>query len=141
MIARIFRLFRALDTAVFFQFIRYACVGAFNTVVDFGVYLALTRATDMFEGRYVVASSLSFLVAVAVSYVLNALWTFRHSIDDWQRRAPRFLMVALGGLAISTGTLWLCLALGTHDIIAKMAASFASAAWNFPMHRFWTFRK
>jgi len=141
MISRLFRLAMALRPSVFWQFVRFAVVGSCNTVVDFGTYVALTRGTDYFSQHIVLAATAAFLCAVSVSFMLNSLWTFERSMVDWRSRAPRFLLIALGGLAINAGVLALLVALGTHDIIAKLAASAASIAWNFPMHRRWTFGK
>ena len=62
MLARLLELIRLLqrDTAV--QFVRFAAVGPTNTVLDFGVYVALTRGTDWWRDHLVLAATVSFCV-------------------------------------------------------------------------------
>jgi putative flippase GtrA len=141
MIARIASLMDALLPGRFAEFVRFALVGGLNTSVDFTVYVVLTRKIDFFGVHLVSAATVAFCCAVTVSYLLNSLWTFRRSVDDWRMRAPRFVAVAIGGLLVNAGVLALLVHLGIHDIFAKLAASAASIAWNFPMHRKWTFGK
>lgn len=135
------RLLIATRRDVFAQFVRYAVVGASMTVLDFGVYLTLTLHSDAFAGRYVAAATVSFLCAVAVSFVLNNFWTFRHDHRGWHRRAPKFLTVATVGLALNAGILHLLVTFGLHNIIAKIIATGVVTGWNFTMQRRWTFRR
>lgn len=134
------RLFIATRREVFGQFVRYAAVGATMTVLDFSIYLGLTRGTALFAGRFVAAATASFLCAVCVSFVLNNFWTFRHDHRGWHRRAPKFLAVAVVGLALNAGILHGLVLLGLHDILAKIMATGVVTGWNFTMQRFWTFR-
>lgn len=122
------------------QFIRFAAVGAFNTVLDFGVYVALTRGVPGWETRYVAAATVSFLVAVTSSFLLNTFWTFRSDLSLWHRRAPKFLIVAAGGLAWNALIIHTLTGLRVHDIIAKLAATGLVLFWNFTLQKKWTFR-
>ncbi|MBN1585407.1 GtrA family protein [Candidatus Uhrbacteria bacterium] len=121
------------------QFVRFCAVGFVNTGVDFSVYLALTRLTDFWNGHLVAASAVGFSLAVLSSFFLNTFWTFRCSGTGWPRRIGRFFAVAVGGLAVSSATVWLVVSLGVWDVIAKVAAVVLAMAWNFNMQRRWTF--
>lgn len=141
MISRIVTIVSSLRPKAFHEFAKFAAVGACNTVTDFAVYIALTRTIPFFSAHLILAASISFVFAVAVSFILNSTWTFRHGVTDWQERYPRFLLVALGGLVINASVLAVLVAFGLHDILAKLVATSASLAWNFPMQRKWTFGK
>lgn len=122
------------------QFIRFAAVGAFNTVLDFGVYVALTRGVPGWGERYVAAATISFLFAVTSSFLLNTFWTFRSDLSLWHRRAPKFLAVAAGGLAWNALIIQMLTDARVHDILAKLAATGLVLMWNFTLQKKWTFR-
>jgi putative flippase GtrA len=122
------------------QFIKFCLVGTLNTGVDFGIYLALTRLTDFWYQNLVWASVVSFSAAVLSSFVLNTFWTFRAGGQGWQRRVAPFFAVAIGGLVVNAGTVWLLLTLGIFDILAKVVATVFTLAWNFTLQKKWTFR-
>jgi len=139
MLSRIFRLFNLLQERTARQFMRFAVVGATNTVLDFGVYIALTRGTEWFDQRHVTAAVASFCVAATSSFLLNNFWTFSQDGNGWEKRAPKFFAVAVGGLVWNALLLSILLAVGLHDIMAKLIATGAVIAWNFTMQKKWTF--
>ncbi len=122
------------------QFVKFCVVGVINTVVDFGIYIALTRSIDFWSYHLVWASALSFTVAVFSSFILNTFWTFRCTGSGWKKRAPSFFAVATGGLLVNSGTVLIIVTLGVWDIIAKIVATVVVLAWNFTLQKKWTFR-
>lgn len=122
------------------QFVKFAAVGAFNTVLDFAVYLGLTRSSGFWGAHIVGAATVSFLVGVTSSFILNNFWTFRADVSGWRRRAPKFLAVAIGGLLWNDAILHLLTQAGMHDIAAKLAATGIVLFWNFTLQKTWTFR-
>lgn len=122
------------------QFVKFAAVGAFNTVLDFGVYLWLTRSFEFWSERIVAAASVSFVVAVASSFILNNLWTFRQELSGWRRRSVKFFLVAIGGLLWNAAILHTLTTLGLHDIPSKLVATGIVLMWNFTLQKTWTFR-
>ena len=122
------------------QFIKFCVVGAINTVVDFGIYLALTRLTEFWSLHLVFASAISFTVAVCCSFILNTFWTFRCAKSGWRKRAMPFFIVALGGLFVNAGTVLVIITLGVWDVIAKIVATAVVLAWNFTLQKKWTFK-
>lgn len=139
MFKRILNLYHLLQRRTAEQFLRFAAVGASNTVLDFGVYLALTRGTEWFAGRHVAAAVASFCVAATSSFVLNTFWTFRQSGVGWERRFPKFFTVAVGGLILNALFLHLLLTAGLHDVLAKLLATGAVMVWNFTLQKRYTF--
>jgi putative flippase GtrA len=122
------------------QFVKFAAVGAFNTVLDFAVYLLLTRSSAFWSARIVAAATVSFLVGVTSSFILNNFWTFRQDASGWRRRAPKFLAVAVGGLVWNDLILHLLTQAGVHDITAKLIGTAIVLFWNFTLQKTWTFR-
>jgi putative flippase GtrA len=69
------------------QLVRFALVGLFSAVVDFGVYtLALHLGVWVHAAR-----ALSFLCGTSTAYVLNRRWAFR--VDGGARRALGFALL------------------------------------------------
>jgi len=126
---------------LFWQVFRYGIVGATNTGIDFGIYTFLTRIVPFFETRILFANAISFTVTLTWAFYWNRRWTFRHTATDFAQRYTRFFLVSLGGLGWSNITLgFLVHQLGWYDLWAKAATIIVSFAWNFTMHRLWTFR-
>jgi putative flippase GtrA len=57
----------------FASFARYACVGVLNTLAHWVVFLALVYEAGVSQG---IANLVAFVVAVSISYGVNATWTF-----------------------------------------------------------------
>ncbi|KKW37432.1 MAG: UDP-glucose-undecaprenyl-phosphate glucosyltransferase [Candidatus Adlerbacteria bacterium GW2011_GWB1_54_7] len=58
------------------ELLKFMAVGVVNTLVDAGVYVALTRAIAIFAGAPVTAKFFSFVCATISSLILNRYWTF-----------------------------------------------------------------
>lgn len=123
------------------QLAKWCLVGVVNTAVDFTVYVLLTRFTGFWHGRLVAAAVVSFICGMVSSFILNNFWTFRHDVEGWERRIPKFLVVAFGGMAWNALLLAGLLRLGVYDLIGKLVATVCVTAWNFTMQKAWTFRR
>lgn len=120
------------------QFMKFSVVGGVNTVVDFGVYLILTRLLDV---PYVLAGALSFTVASTNSYIWNRRWTFRDRETQVVTQYVKFFVVSAVGLGLNAGILFFLVhTWGVHDIIAKAVAIGVVVAWNFSVNKLWIFR-
>lgn len=122
------------------QFIKFAVVGTINTVLDFGVYLGLTRWLHL---HYLVANLLAFILAASSSFILNKYWTFRDNrLDGLTYQYIKFLTVSLVGAALTELTLFtLVHFLKTHDLLGKVMAIAVVTFWNFFANKHWTFRR
>ena len=89
----------------FNQFGKFAAIGFTNAAVDFGVLNFLIAATGIAAGAYYsLFKTISFLVALINSYLLNKYWTFgagRTSI--WGAEFFKFAGVAVVGALINVG--------------------------------------
>ncbi|MDD5252168.1 MAG: GtrA family protein [Patescibacteria group bacterium] len=122
------------------QFLRFSTVGVANTFVDFGVYIALTRPFPFWAQHLLTANVISFTIAATSSFLANTFWTFRCGGDGWQKRFPKFFMVAIGGMLLNSAVLGSLTWLGVYDLLAKAVATAIVLTWNFGMQKKWTFK-
>ncbi len=89
----------------FDQFGKFAAIGFTNAAVYFGILNILISRTDYTAGvGYSVISSISFIVALLVSYILNKYWAFKS--DNSQGRGgefAKFFMVTVIAFVINVG--------------------------------------
>ena len=146
------------------QFIKFALVGITGTAIDFGGFALLWRGLGL---NPILASAISFSVAVVNNFLLNRIWTFA----DVPARNPaaqlgQFSVVATVGLGLNLSLmavlievveprLSLILRLGAPGaagwrllepnlewwpLLSKAVATVIVLFWNFAGNRLWTFR-
>lgn len=125
-------------SAHLFRFIWYGGIGLINTAVDFSIY---SVSVLLFDLHVAPANVLAFLVAVSMSYLLNARFTFRDVSAGGSAgfRFPRFLAVNLAGLVISTVML-VTLAEPLGPLAAKLLAVAVVALWGYAACHIFVFR-
>lgn len=123
------------------QFYKYSIVGLSNTLIDFLIYVVLTRTVAFFATYFLLANVLSFGIAVTNSYIWNRRWTFRSTDAKRFQQYMKFFIVNIGGLLLNTGLLSLLVyKFGVYDIMGKVIAIVISLAWNFLLNRIWVFK-
>jgi len=121
------------------QFVKFGIVGVSSTIIDWGIYLGLTRLLGFF---YLDAKVISFLFSVINSYILNRSWTFRSTDPKKLHQFGKFLVVAAVGLGLNALIMYLVVSkLHLHDIIGLIFASAIVMFWNFLINKFWTFKE
>ncbi|NCN07267.1 GtrA family protein [Candidatus Falkowbacteria bacterium] len=121
------------------QFVKFALVGSSNMVVDFVVYLFLTRNLHMY---YIVAAVMSFVVAVTWSFFLNRKWTFSHNGKNTTSQYIKFFAVNTIVMVLNLSSLFILVDLfNIYDLVAKLIAAVFLAILNFSLNKVWTFRK
>lgn len=120
------------------QFIKFCVVGGSGGFVDFGItYLC----KEWLRINKYVANSLGFLCASTTNYLLNRIWTFHNDNPDIAAQYLRFLSIALVGLAINNGTIYLLHErLRWNFYFSKLCAIGVVTFWNFFMNYFFNFR-
>lgn len=121
------------------QFTKFCFVGLGNAVIDFSIYLTLTRVFNLY---FVLANIGAFIVAVTSSFLINKKWTFHDSGGEHTKKYIKFIVTNLIGLGINT-TLLYCFVtyLGLFDVLAKIMAIVLTTFWNFSTSKYWTFKK
>jgi dolichol-phosphate mannosyltransferase len=85
-----------------------------------------------------VASALSVELAIFNNFCWNDRWTFRRAQFSLSRFV-RFNLVSLGGLIITTSTLWILVRhSGLYYLAANLLGIALATAWNFAVSSWWT---
>ncbi len=126
------------------RFAKFATVGAFGAVVDFGI---LNLLILMFGWPKWAANTVSFSCAVLSNFTWNRLWTFPESREfPLSSQMTQFAVVNVVGLAINQVVF-----LGLAEVFAphiatpwdyNLAKALAIAVvlfWNFGVNRVWTY--
>jgi putative flippase GtrA len=141
---------RAFSWLASFEKIRFAAVGAVNTLVDFAVFLSLASVLHV---PTVIANIISTTCALCVSYVLNKKAVFGDTDSHNYRQIATFVVVTLTGLWLIQSVIivqvssWLVTVFGseTHAplvlLAAKLIASVVSLVWNYVWYSRVVFRK
>lgn len=122
------------------EFVRFGTVGVVNTVLDFAIYVGLTRGFAYWEQNFLYANAIAIGISVTCSFVLNNFWTFRKDGRDWHLRSAKFLTVCAVALVWNSLIMFVLTSLGFHDLASKIAATAVVALWNFTMYKMWAFR-
>ena len=122
----------------FIQFIKFSLVGGVGAIIDFTVLYLLVQFLGVW---YILAATISFVLAVINNFFWNKYWTFRDSRGGIARQFSQFLIVSTVGLGLNNGMLFaLVEGSGLFYMWAKVFATALVLAWNFTANKFWTFR-
>ena len=121
----------------FYQFIRFAGVGAIGTIAHYVTLIILVQCAG---ANPIGASTTGFVLGAFINYYLNYHYTFR-STRNHQEAMTKFFTVAVVGV-FSNGA-FMALAteiLALPYLIAQVLATGMVLIWNFVANRLWTFR-
>jgi putative flippase GtrA len=137
------------------RFLRFAVVGTFGAVVDFGVANLLVH---LFHAQLVVAGTISFICAIISNFTWNRYWTYPDSrTKTITRQLVEFTVVSVAGLVIRVPILKFVepvlsnlltrmpyhLPLFTPDVLADNVTLAIAVVivmfWNFFVNRYWTY--
>ncbi|TES95224.1 GtrA family protein [Patescibacteria group bacterium] len=121
------------------QFLKFCVVGTVGTAIDFGLFYLLVESAHIW---YLLAATISFIVAVINNYIFNKFWTFEDRDKDFLRQFGRFLVVSIIGLGLNVLILYILVEFaGMWYILAKVLATGVVLIWNFFANKYWTFKK
>ncbi len=136
------------------RFLKFAMVGAFGAVIDFGVMNLLSHFTNM---TLVYAGTISFTCAVISNFIWNRFWTYPESRSrPLINQLGMFFLVNVAGVAIRIPTLHYLeppmlrffegvfhTSYNTAEFYAKNITLAAAVGvvmiWNFFVNRYWTY--
>jgi putative flippase GtrA len=137
------------------RFFKFAVVGTFGAVVDFGILYLLHVVLSW---PLALSNTISFTCAVLSNFTWNRLWTYPDSRSKpMGAQLLQFFVVNVAGWAINTGILLalnppLTQVAGTLSLVetaelahklgynaAKVMATGVVMFWNFFINRFWTY--
>lgn len=118
------------------RFLSFLGVGVIATSVQ---YLVLIASVQGLHADPVVASTVGFVIAATVNYILNRRYTFGSSKPHLEA-APKFFIVAAVGLWLNGALLAAGMAIvGLHYIAAQVIATGCVLLWNYSINAVWTF--
>jgi putative flippase GtrA len=136
------------------RFMKFAVVGAFGAVVDFGVMNLLTHFTNI---SLVLAGTISFICAVISNFIWNRYWTYPESRSrPLLSQLGMFFLVNTAGVAIRIPILHYVEPPMMRFFEAPLHISHSNAEfyarnltlatavgivmlWNFFVNRYWTY--
>ena len=119
------------------QLAQFCAVGAVGYLINLGVYALLLH-----EGlHYLLAATLSFLVAVANNYWLNRHWTFRERKAGVAAQGMRFFLISLASLGGNLLVLHVLIRLGLGKFVGQAIAIVLVTPLNFVGNKLWSFRR
>lgn len=128
----------------FHQFLRFACIGVANTLIDFLLYYLLTRSVPFFHyetGAKYSANIISFFAGATFSFFANRLWTFKQASPVSMGELTRFYSTNISGVLLNSSILLVGIKLfGVHDLVGKAIATIGTVMWNFTLQKFWVFK-
>jgi putative flippase GtrA len=131
------------------QLARFGLVGLVGLVVDIAVFnllvVTLLKPELVHEGP-IIAKVISTSIAIATNWLGNRYWTFRDDKrHDWLREGIEFVIVSIGGMAISLLCLWIShYVLGFTSLLADNISGNGiglalGTAFRFTFYRLWVF--
>jgi len=125
------------------QFIKFSIIGIINTIIDFSIYILLTRHVVFFSHSHsmlYLANVISFLVSTTFSFFANRRWTFAMTQKASLHEMARFYTITTSGLIINSFLLYNFIEfLKISDLIAKVFSTVFSTIWIFSLKRSWVF--
>ena len=118
------------------RWMRFCIVGGAATLVYYfsGLFFVSLLGLPVLAGN-----ALAYLVGFAVSYLGQALWTFRAE-GSHRAMLPRFAATQAVGLALNSGIIWLLMAAGMSYAVAMWVAIAAVPVVVYFICKLWVFR-
>ncbi len=128
------------------EFVTFGIVGGINTVLNLVIYWVCM----WFGIHYLLANAAGFIITVAISYVLNNIFTFRTSEGgnpgkpEWYFRTLLKVYVSYfaTGMVLNSILLWFWNDLiGLNKNLAPVLNLFVTVPLNFLLNKLWAYRQ
>ncbi|WP_164863493.1 GtrA family protein [Agromyces sp. LHK192] len=139
---------RAWDGLIAYA-LKFGVVGLVGLVIDVALFNALRLGAfgaDGWAQSAIGAKTISTSVAIVCNWIGNRYWTFRkHRRRNYLREFAEYVVVSLGGMAISLFCLWVSHhVLGLTSLVADNLSSNViglglGTAFRFLLYRYWVF--
>jgi putative flippase GtrA len=119
------------------QLAKFCVVGGVGYAINLAVYALILHSGV----HYLVAATVSFLVAVTSNYTWNRLWTFRDRRRGVAAQGMRFFVVSLASLGANLLALHVLISAGTGKFVGQAIAIVLVTPLNFIGNKLWSFRR
>lgn len=116
------------------RFTRFGVVGISGVVINTALLYLLVQFGHM---NHLIAAGIASEVSILSNFALNDLWTFRDADPEttWVRRALQYNAVALSGMVISLGILFVLADLiGIHYLLANLFSIGTATLSNYALN-------
>ena len=122
------------------QLIKFTISGGIFTIVDFGVYIFLTRLFAFWYDHYLWANLISIGFSATGNYFVNKNWTFRSCEKNFSQYIKFWVVVLIGVAAYQYLLLVLVEKVLMYDLLAKVLTASVVMFLRFLLQKFWVFR-
>lgn len=124
------------------QFIKFSIAGAICTLIDFAIYIFLTRFFYFWQNHLAWANFSSVCLSATINFIWNKKWTFRNAgSNNIVLQYFKFWLVVIGGIILYQ---WIFVFSLDHlrlfDLISKTLAVIIVWILRFIFNKFWTFK-
>ncbi len=125
------------------QIFIFGIIGVSNALIDFFVYILLTRSSSFWLKYYLIANTISFLIASIYSFFMNKKFSFKDT--DNKNSFIKYIKF-LTTTIISFFIVQLCLYISVQhlhvlDIYGKITGIILGAIWNFVIYKLVIFKQ
>ncbi len=141
------------------QMTKFAMIGIINNVIDFSIYIFLTRGFIFWRTHYLIANFFAFMVSILATFDIVRAWIFKLPILPRNKEEEKemnltkaeerlihiqyFKFLLVSSTAFSFNELGLFIFVDfikINDILAKAIVGLAIWGIRFNSHRLWTFQ-
>ncbi len=118
------------------KILRFCIVGGLSTLLDFGIYMLLSRNIDI-----TVSKIISMSIACIFSFFVQKMWTFSNRNLVSAKMVVLFIVSQLINIGVNASTNALCFNITANKIIAFIVATGVAMVVNFLLQNYIVFPK
>lgn len=123
------------------QILIFGIIGAINALIDFSIYVLLTRNFEFWAKYFLIANIISFFIANVFSFFMNKNFSFNNKEKISVAQYLKFLLTTIFSLIITEICLLIFVRLlHTLDIYGKLLGIILGAIWNFTIYKIVIFK-
>lgn len=121
-------------------FTKFAAVGASGVAVNLVVFTVIGRTLGTQTPEVLVASSLSFAVALLWNFFWNLRWTFAgYTHRSVVSHLLRYALIQIANLALNEAVLYLWVDRGGSPLVGQIGGILIGSLWGYWANRLWNF--
>lgn len=122
------------------ELLKYSVAGNFSNLIDFGVYIYLTRTFSFWRHHYLTVNLISMLLASITRFFLQKYWTFKDTRSGIKIQYIRFIIVLFLGLIASQLVLYISVEhIYINDLLGKILAFAVATLIVYTLSKKWVF--
>lgn len=141
-ILKLFFLIPFIRKKIFFQqLIRFTIVGGIATVIDFAIYIFLTRGFSFWQENYFWANLIALFIGATLNFNWNRQWTFFYQRENIWGPYFKFWLVVVVTIILYQFFFYLLVNfLFFFDLLAKIIVAILIMLIRFAIQKYWVFK-